>query len=234
VLAVDEPARNARWPRSRVAPITAAVSEGRLVGASDRARRKVVNKFKMAKHLRSGDIEPPTPEYRAEDGPDPGGALLDGIYVIRTSVPRTLDARLWSPPVEPGLSSRGSGLHQGRRFGPAPEPTTSEDRVRAHVLCACWLATSSAYAGPGPADLHPNEHPRSGPRARDPLQPSATRPPPHDTQGNVAQVSALLEHLAPDPRTHPLRRTRPSYHPERTHPQRRGLRTISPHPTHLK
>ena len=77
-----------------LAPITAAVNQGRLVGADRIGLRvgKIIDKYKMAKHLHlsitdtSLTITRKTSQIAAE-------AALDGIYVLRTSVPAaTLDA----------------------------------------------------------------------------------------------------------------------------------------------
>ena len=188
-----------------LAPITAAVSEGRLVGADQIGLRvgKVVNKFKMAKHFDLAitdttlNIERKTAQIQAE-------ALLDGIYVIRTSVPtETLDA--------PGVVTAYKNLaHVERdfRFIKAddldlrPIHHHLEDRVRAHVLLcmlACYLIwhLRRAWAGLTYTDEHP-------PVRDNPVAPAtrstqaATKASRHtDTQGNpLRSFRGLLEHLA--------------------------------------
>jgi len=128
-----------------LAPITAAVTAGRLVGADQIGLRvgKVINKFKMAKHFDLAitdttlTITRKTAQIEAE-------AALDGIYVIRTSVPTDkLDA--------PGVVTAYKNLaHLERDFRSIkaddldlrPIHHRLEDRVRAHVLLcmlACYL-----------------------------------------------------------------------------------------------
>ncbi len=128
-----------------LAPIAAAVAQGRLVGADQIGLRagKVVNKYKMAKHFdlaitdTTMTITRRTDQIAAE-------AALDGIYVIRTSVPtEALDA--------PGVVTAYKNLaHVERDFRSIKADDLDlrpiyhhlEDRVRAHVLLCmlgCYL-----------------------------------------------------------------------------------------------
>jgi Transposase DDE domain len=69
-------------------PITTAVHQGRLAGADAIGLRvgKVINKFKMAKHLTVTITDTSLAVTRKQDQID-AEAALDGIYVLRTSVP---------------------------------------------------------------------------------------------------------------------------------------------------
>lgn len=73
---------------TELATITAAVTAGRLVGAGPIGLKlgKVIDKYKMAKHfdLTMGDT---TLDYTRRQAQITAEAALDGIYVIRTSVP---------------------------------------------------------------------------------------------------------------------------------------------------
>src|SRR6266536_712285 len=76
-----------------LAPIVTAVAEGRLRGAADIGLRvgKVIDKHKMAKHLDVAITDTTLSITRRQANID-AEAALDGIYVIRTSVPaNTLD-----------------------------------------------------------------------------------------------------------------------------------------------
>jgi hypothetical protein len=74
-----------------LAPIAAAVAAGRLSGAAPIGLRvgKVVNKYKMAKHLDIAitDTTLTVTRRQAAIDAEAAEAALDGIYVIRTSVP---------------------------------------------------------------------------------------------------------------------------------------------------
>jgi hypothetical protein len=128
-----------------LAPITAAVSNGRLVGADQIGLRvgKVVNKFKMAKHFDTA-ITDTTLTITRKSAQIAAEALLDGIYVIRTSVPTE---RLDAPAV---VSAYKNLAHLERDFRSIkaddldlrPIHHHLEDRVRAHVLLCmlgCYL-----------------------------------------------------------------------------------------------
>lgn len=123
-------------------PLIIAVREGRLAGADAIGLRigKVINKFKMAKHLAVTITDASLTVTRKQDQID-AEAALDGIYVLRTSVPTDqLDA--------PGVVIAYKNLaHLERDFriikvddlDLRPIHHRLEDRVRAHVLI-CALA----------------------------------------------------------------------------------------------
>ena len=68
--------------------IQRSVRSGRLVGAGKIGIRvgKVINKYKVAKHFKV-EIEPDALRYRVQQDHVKREAALDGIYVIRTSLP---------------------------------------------------------------------------------------------------------------------------------------------------
>ena len=122
-----------------LAPVLAAVQAGRLVGA-DRIGLKVgklVNKYRMAKHLDVTITDTTLGVTRKQDQID-AEAGLDGIYVLATNVSaETLSA--------PGLVSAYKNLANVERDFPSikvddldlrPIHHRLEDRVRAHVLIA--------------------------------------------------------------------------------------------------
>src|SRR5699024_36145 len=79
---------------NELATIAASVSAGRLAGAGKIGIKtgKVVNKYKMAKHFEIA-ITDTTLTYTRRQDEIASEAALDGIYVIRTSVPaKTMDA----------------------------------------------------------------------------------------------------------------------------------------------
>jgi hypothetical protein len=127
-----------------LAPIAAAVSAGRLGGADQIGLKvgKVVNTFKMAKHLHLTITNTALAITRKQDQID-AEAALDGIYVLRTSVPATdLDA--------PAVVAAYKNLaHLERGFGTIkvddlhlrPVYHRLDGRVRAHLL----IATLAAY-----------------------------------------------------------------------------------------
>jgi Transposase DDE domain len=125
-----------------LASLTARVQTGRLTGADTIgvALGKVINKYKMAKHL-TYQITNTTLTYQRNHTSIAAEAALDGIYVIRTSVPAEgLDT--------PGAVSAYKDLsHLERDFRNIktddldlrPIHHYLTDRVRAHVLI-CLLA----------------------------------------------------------------------------------------------
>jgi hypothetical protein len=189
-----------------LAPITAALTEGRLVGADQIGLRvgKVVNKFKMAKHFDLAitdttlSIERKTAQIEAE-------AHLDGIYVIRTSMPtETLDA--------PGVVTAYKNLAHVERdfrsikaddFGPAPYPPRPRrpgpfPRAAVHAGLLPGLEPTS---GLGRTDLQ-RRAPTGPGQPRRPLHPGRDqrRPAHHHRQRTRARIPRPAR--APD---HPAR-----------------------------
>src|SRR6266536_3015495 len=125
-----------------LAPIVTAVAEGRLRGAADIGLRvgKVIDKHKMAKHLDVAITDTTLSITRRQANID-AEAALDGIYVIRTSVPaNTLDPA--------GVVTAYKNLSHVERdwrtikvddLDLRPIHHRLEDRVKAHVLI-CMIA----------------------------------------------------------------------------------------------
>jgi Transposase DDE domain len=125
-----------------LAPTLTAVAEARLTGAAAIGLRvgKLVNKYKMAKHLDVAITDTTLTITRRQASID-AEAALDGIYVIRTSLPADqLDAA--------GVVTAYKNLsHVERDFRTIkvddldlrPIHHRLEDRVKAHVLI-CMLA----------------------------------------------------------------------------------------------
>ena len=116
--------------------------EGRLAGADAIGLRvgKVINKFKMAKHLDVTITDASLTVTRKQDQID-AEAALDGIYVLRTSVP----ADQLDPPGVVVAYKNLAHLERDLRtikvddLDLRPIRHRLEDRVRAHVLI-CMLA----------------------------------------------------------------------------------------------
>ena len=127
---------------SLLAPTVTAVAEGRLHGAADIGLRvgKLVNKYKMAKHLEVTITDTTLTITRRQASID-AEAALDGIYVIRTSIPATqLDPA--------GIVTAYKNLSNVERdfrtikvddLDLRPIHHRLETRVKAHVLI-CMLA----------------------------------------------------------------------------------------------
>jgi hypothetical protein len=125
-----------------LAPVAAAVAEGRLHGAAAIGLKvgPLINKYKMAKHFHLA-ITDTTLTVTRDTDKIAAEAALDGIYVLRTSVPADhLDA--------PGVVTAYKQLsHVERDFrhikaddlALRPIHHRLEDRVKAHVLI-CMLA----------------------------------------------------------------------------------------------
>jgi Transposase DDE domain len=187
-----------------LAPIVDRVQRGTLTGADDIgvALGKVINHYKVGKHFTytitdtSLTIERKADQITAE-------AALDGIHVLRTSVPgEQLDA--------PGVVFAYKNLsHVERDFRIVkvddldlrPIYHRLEDRVKAHVLIrmlACYLIwhLRHAWAPLTFTDEHPPE--RTNPvapthRSAD-AHTKASRQ--HDKHGNPYSFGGLLDHLA--------------------------------------
>jgi DDE family transposase len=186
-------------------PITTAVREGRLAGVDAIGLRvgKAINKFKMAKHLTVVITNTSLTVTRKQDQID-AEAALDGIYVLRTSVP----AEALDPPSV--VLAYKNLTHLERDFRTIkvddldlrPIRHRLEDRVRAHVLI-CMLAAylvwhlRRAWAPLTYTDEHPPD--RDNPVAPATRSPHATAKASHhrDTQDQpLHSFPGLLTHLA--------------------------------------
>jgi Transposase DDE domain len=184
--------------------ITTRVAEGRLAGADaiGVAVGKVIDKYKMAKHL-TYQITDTALSYQRDPAGIAAEAALDGIYVIRTSVPATvLDA-----PATVGAYKALAHVERDFRNIKAddldlrPIHHYLPDRVRAHVLI-CMLAQyltwhlRRALAPLTYTDQHP-------PGRDNPVAPAArsahadTKAARHTTDDRrpVRSFRGLLEHL---------------------------------------
>ena len=125
-----------------LAPIITAVTDGRLTGAAAIGLRvgKVIDKHKMAKHLAIAITDTTLTITRRQSSID-AEAALDGIYVIRTSVPAD------PLPAADAVTAYKNLAHVERDFRTIkvddldlrPIHHHLEDRVKAHVLI-CMLA----------------------------------------------------------------------------------------------
>ena len=150
-----------------LAPLIARVEAGRLAGAEriGIATGKLINKYRVGKHFHLTITDTTLTITRDQDAIT-AEAALDGIYVLRTSVPaHALQA--------PGVVSAYKNLaHLERDFRVIkaddldlrPIYHRLEDRVRAHVLIcmlACYLVwhLRQAWAPLTFTDEHPPAHP---------------------------------------------------------------------------
>jgi hypothetical protein len=195
-----------------LAPVTAAVDAGRLHGADRIGVKvgKIIDKYKMAKHFTltitdtSLTIERKQAQIDAE-------AALDGIYVIRTSVPAdqldpaaAVTAYKQLARVERDFRSLKTIDLQLR-----PIHHRLEDRVRAHVLI-CMLAgyltwhLRRAWAELTYTDEHPTTT-KQNPVAAAKRSPAAARKASRHRDHNdqpVRSFRGLLDHLATLTRNH--------------------------------
>jgi hypothetical protein len=187
-----------------LAPITAAAA-GRLVGADQIGLKigKVIDKHKMAKHLHLAITDTTITVTRNHARID-AEAALDGIYVLRTSVPATeLDA-----PAVIGAYKNLSRVERDFRSIKAddldlrPIHHRLEDRVRAHVLI-CMLAAyltwhlRKALAPLTFTDEHPPErdNPVAPARRSADADTKAARKTTTDTRLPTHSYQGLLDHL---------------------------------------
>jgi len=188
-----------------LAAIAARVAAGRLRGAGKigEAIGRVIAKRKVGKHFRR-EITDTTFTYHRDQAGIDAQAALDGIYVLRTSVPAT--------ELDPAavVESYKNLAHVERDFRSIktddldlrPIHHRLDDRVRAHVLIcllACYLIwhLRKAWAPMTFTDEHP-------PARDNPIAPAqrsagadAKASTGHDAQGNpLRSFRGLLAHLA--------------------------------------
>jgi hypothetical protein len=188
-----------------LAKISARVADGKLAGADaiGVAVGKVIDKYKMAKHL-TYQITDTTLTWQRDQAGITAEAALDGIYVIRTNVPATaLDA--------PATVAAYKNLaHLERDFRNIktddldlrPIHHWLPDRVRGHVLICMLAQYLTWHLRRTLAPLtYTDEHP---PRRDDPVAP-ATRSAHADRKAAthattehvpVRSFRGLLDHLA--------------------------------------
>jgi len=188
-----------------LAPLVAAVAAGRLTGADRIGLKvgKIIDKYKMAKHLHL-TITDTTLVITRKTSQIAAEAVLDGIYVLRTSVPAEhLDAA--------GVVTAYKNLANVERdfrslkvddLDLRPVYHRLQDRVRAHVFICMLAAYLTWHLRKTMAPLtYTDEHP---PTRENPVAPAfrstaterkASR---HlDTNNNpVRSFRGLLDHLA--------------------------------------
>ena len=127
---------------ARLAPIVARVEAGRLAGAAriGLAVGRVVDRYKMAKHLRL-EIADDRLTVTRDEAAIAAEAALDGLYVLRTSVD---PERLPTPDVVRAYKrltrvERAFRAFKGADIAIHPIRHWTEPRVRAHILL-CLLA----------------------------------------------------------------------------------------------
>jgi Transposase DDE domain len=188
-----------------LAPIITAVHQGRLTGADAIGLRtgKVINKFKTAKHLQVTITDTSLTVTRKQDQID-AEAALDGIYVLRTSVPSDqLDP--------PGVVIAYKNLaHLERDFRTLkvddldlrPIHHRLPQRVRAHVLI-CALAAylvwhlRRAWAPLTYTDEHPPDRDNPvAPARRSPQATAKTSRHRDEHDQPLHSFRGLLKHLA--------------------------------------
>jgi len=188
-----------------LAPITAAVTAGRLHGADKIGLKigKLIDRYKMAKHF-DIQITDDTITITRDQARIDAEAALDGIYIIRTTVTAdTLD-----PGAVVGAYKNLAGVERDFRSIKAidcdlrPIHHRLEDRVRSHVLI-CMLAAyliwhlRRTWAPLTYTDENPPE--RANPVAPARRSPAATaKASRHSDQHNqpLHDFRGLLDHLA--------------------------------------
>jgi hypothetical protein len=188
-----------------LAKISTRVADGKLTGADaiGVAVGKVINKYKMAKHL-TYQITDTTLSYRRNPDAIAAEAALDGIYVIRTNVPATtLDA-----PATVAAYKDLSHLERDFRniktddLNLRPIHHWLPDRVRGHVLICMLAQYLTWHLRRALAPLtYTDEHPpaRANPVAPATRSASADRKAARHTGDHdqpLRSFRGLLEHLA--------------------------------------
>jgi hypothetical protein len=188
-----------------LAPIMAAVAAGRLVGADQIGLKigKVIDKYKMTKHLNVAITDTTLAVTRNQDRID-AEAALDGIYVLRTSVPATdLDtAAVISAYKNLAKVERDFRSIKADDLDLRPIYHRLEDRVRAHVLICMLAAYLTWHLRKALAPLtYTDENP---PQRDNPVAPArrsadadtkAARKTTTDAQLRTHSYQGLLDHL---------------------------------------
>ena len=188
-----------------LAAIAARVAAGRLRGAGKigEAIGRVIAKRKVGKHFRR-EITDTTFTYHRDQAGIDAEAALDGIYVLRTSVPAT--------ELDPAavVESYKNLAHVERDFRSIktddldlrPIHHRLDQRVRAHVLIcllACYLVwhLRKAWAPLTFTDEHPPARDNPVAPAQRSPQAHAKASTQHDANGNpLRSFRGLLDHLA--------------------------------------
>jgi hypothetical protein len=188
-----------------LAPIAAAVAAGRLVGADQIGLKigAVADKYKMKKHLRITITDTTLAVTRNQVRID-AEAALDGIYVLRTSVPATdLDtAAVIGAYKNLAKVERDFRSIKADDLDLRPIYHRLEDRVRAHVLICLIAAYLTWHLRKALAPLtYTDENP---PQRDNPVAPArrstdadtkAARKTTTDAQLRTHSYQGLLDHL---------------------------------------
>jgi hypothetical protein len=194
-----------------LAAITDRVSRGTLRGAGKigEAVGTAVGKYKMGKHFHR-DITDTTFTYRRDQARIDAEAALDGIYVLRTSVPAdTLDpAAVVQSYKNLANIERDFRIIKTDDLDLRPIHHRLDDRVKAHVLIcllACYLTwhLRKAWAPMTFTDEHPPQRDNPVAPAQRSPQAEAKASTQHDANGNpLRSFRGLLDHLATLTRNH--------------------------------
>jgi hypothetical protein len=188
-----------------LAPIIARVAAGRLSGAGaiGEAVGKVIDKYKVGKHFHRTITDTSLTIARRHDQ-IAAEAALDGIYVIRTSVPAD---QLDPAGVVTGYKNLANVERDFRiikvdDLDLRPIHHRLDDRVKAHVLIcmlACYLVwhLRKAWAPMTFTDEHPPERDNPVAPAQRSTEAAAKASTRHDPAGNpLRSFRGLLDHLA--------------------------------------
>jgi hypothetical protein len=188
-----------------LAPIAARIERGTLVGA-DRigvAVGKVIGKYNVAKHF-DYTITDTSLTWTRDQAGIAGEAALDGVYVLRTSVPAD---RLDPAGVVAGYKNLANVERDFRilkvdDLDLRPIHHRLEDRVTAHVLIcmlACYLVwhLRQVWAPMTFTDEHPPQPDNPVAPAQRSADAAAKASTQHDATGNpLRSFRGLLDHLA--------------------------------------
>jgi Transposase DDE domain len=188
-----------------LSPIIARVAAGRLSGAGaiGEAVGKVIDKYKVGKHFHRTITDTSLTITRRHDQ-IAAEAALDGIYVIRTSVPAD---QLDPAGVVTGYKNlanveRDFRIIKADDLDLRPIHHRLDDRVKAHVLIcmlACYLVwhLRKAWAPMTFTDEHPPERDNPVAPAQRSTEATAKASTRHDPAGNpLRSFQGLLDHLA--------------------------------------
>ena len=235
-----------------LAPIIARVAAGRLAGADKIgvAVGKVINKYKVGKHFDYQITDTSLTVQRRHDQ-IAAEAALDGIYVLRTSVPADqLDAAgVITSYKNLANIERDFRIIKADDLDLRPIHHRLDERVRAHVLIcllACYLVwhLRKAWAPMTFTDEHPPDRDNPVAPAQRSADADAKASTQHDAAGNPLtqlprparspghphpQPDPLHRHRHRDPHAHrPHRRPTPRLHPHRRpHPPHRRVATTN-------
>ena len=190
---------------SALAGVQAAVTTGRLTGAAAIGVKvgKLINKYKMAKHLDVAITDATLTINRRQDRIEQEAAL-DGVYVIRTSMPTDVIDPAAAVTTYKELSNleRDFRVIKADDLDLRPVHHHLEDRVRAHVLI-CTLAAylvwhlRRAWTPLTYTDEHPptRDNPVA-PAKRSPAAASKASRQHDDHDQPLHDFRGLLDHLA--------------------------------------